>query len=153
MPLPCVNPPLVFRLRIRHCSITWSLGIPAQNLSLFCTTNNPLENWWWISGWVISNSCICCRYMLPDFDMPKYALITKVAFSCYMVIYGNMGECGIGTDRWALAILTPSVRMSPPALSKDVLCRGRFLQLVHSRRRLLMLDTQASFITILYWRS
>ena len=30
IPLPCVNPPLVFTFRIKHCSITWSVGSEGQ---------------------------------------------------------------------------------------------------------------------------
>ena len=54
-----------------------------------------------------------------DFDIPKYAQINEVALSRDMTRYGNMDECGIGTDckptKNSLRTLAPVVYICVPS--------------------------------------
>ena len=60
-----------------------------------------------------------------DFDIPKYAQINRVALSRDMTRYGNMDECGIGTD-WKVRgearigfFDTPNVAMRRQSVTVD----------------------------------
>ena len=60
IPEPLVNPPVVFKDRMRTCSITRSLGRPAQYLSLL-VMKPPLLKCMKTSLCLFSRSCIFCR--------------------------------------------------------------------------------------------